>query len=63
MSNKVSLRVALSINDMYARLARKAAERAAKWVEVGELDRAENAAALAEEWAKRAGGNALRYGL
>lgn len=58
-----SLRVALAINEMYARMAKEAAKEAIKQAGIGNYGFANNAAEHAERYAKRAGGNALRYGL
>lgn len=53
----------MAINAMYAEMARAAKRRAVKAVEEGCFNTANNAASHAVEWAKRAGGNALRWGL
>lgn len=60
---KTSLRVALAINKMYAELARASAKKAKSAAEFGNWETARVAAAWAEKWAKRAGGNALHWGL
>lgn len=58
-----SLRVTLAINKMYSEMARAAAKEAVSEARAGRYGNANNAAEHAERYAKRAGGNALYYGL
>lgn len=63
MPKATSPRAACAINDMYARMAQAAAKKAIYYA--GDvhltLDFADSFAMKAEEWAKRAGGNAIQH--
>jgi hypothetical protein len=63
MKKNKSLRVTSAVNDLYAAMARKAAQRAVSESGDGAFGNAINAAEHAELFAERAGGNALRWGL
>ena len=60
---KKSPKVAITINNLYAGLAQIAARNAKKCAENEDYDTTVIALRWVEEWANRAGANALRYGL